>query len=372
MIAALVFAGGLLAGGVAMSRPRCLPARRGPTPDGSAELSVVIPARNAATTIARLLTSLERCGHAATEVIVVDDASHDRTGELAAVHGATVVRLEADPPVGWTGKARACHAGAAVATAPLLLFLDADVTVRAGALDRLVAAHAANGGLISVQPYHRVERPYEMLSGTCNVVAIMGSGAFAPWRRPLKPAAFGPCLLSSTEHYRLIGGHAAVRGEVVEDVALARRFDEHGLPVSVFTGWNAVDFRMYPDGVRQLTEGWTKNLASGAGLVDPVAAAIAVWWVTACIGLTVTAVRLAVGADTYGVVLAVACWAAVACELRWMWRRVGSFGWSAAVLHPAATGAFVALFMRSAWATVVRRRVRWSGRAIAIAGRRTD
>jgi len=152
-------------------------------------------------------------------------------------------------------------------------------------------------------------------------------------------------------------------------VALARRFGAHGLPVSVFTGWGAVEFRMYPDGVRQLAEGWTKNLASGAGLVDPLAAGVAVWWVTACIGLTATSLRHAVGADWHGLAVAAACWAAIACELRWMWRRVGSFGWLSALLHPVATAAFVMLFMRSAWATVVRRRVRWSGRPIVLAAR---
>jgi len=367
VIATLVFAGGLLAGGAAMARPRHLPPAGPSTPDVP-DVSVVIPARNAATTIVRLLQSLRQSD--AAQVIVVDDASEDGTGALAAAHGATVLRLDGDPPVGWTGKASACHRGAMVATAPLVLFLDADVTLGPGALDRLVAAHAAHGGLISVQPFHRIERAYETLSSVCNVVAIMGSGAFALWPRR-RPAAFGPCLLSSADHYRLVGGHAAVRGDVVEDVALARRFGAHGLPVSVFTGWGAVEFRMYPDGVRQLAEGWTKNLASGAGLVDPLAAGVAVWWVTACIGLTATSLRHAVGADWHGLAVAAACWAAIACELRWMWRRVGSFGWLSALLHPVATAAFVMLFMRSAWATVVRRRVRWSGRPIVLAARRT-
>ena len=368
MMATVVFGLGLIAGAVAMARPRQLPPAPAAAPGAS--VSVVIPARNAATTIVALLQSLERSGAAGAQVIVVDDASNDGTGELAAAAGATVLRLDGEPPPGWTGKAHACHAGAELATAPLLLFLDADVTVRPGTLDRLQAAHAAQRGLISVQPYHRIERPYEALSGTCNVVAVMGSAAFAPWRAR-KPAAFGPCLLMSAEDYHAIGGHAAVRGDVVEDVALARRFDALGLPVSVFTGWGAVEFRMYPDGVRQLVEGWTKNLASGAGAVDPVAALIAAWWVTACIGLTAMAFRAFVTGDMTSALVGLASWVTVAGALRWVWRRVGSFGWAAAMLHPIPTIAFVILFVRSAWATTVRRRVRWSGRPIALAGRRT-
>ena len=179
MIAALVAAGGLVAGGAAMARPRCLPATRATAADSSrapnsrAGISIVIPARNAETTIVQLLGSLERV-HVA-EVIVVDDASTDATAALAAAHGAEVVRLDGDPPAGWTGKAHACHRGAAVATAPVLLFLDADVTMREGAIVGLLDAHAHHGGLISVQPYHRIERPYETLSAVCNVMAIMRS-----------------------------------------------------------------------------------------------------------------------------------------------------------------------------------------------------
>jgi 4,4'-diaponeurosporenoate glycosyltransferase len=71
------------------------------------------------------------------------------------------------------------------------------------------------------------------------------------------------------------------------------------------------------------------------------------------------------------VLAGVACWALVAVQLRWMWRRVGAFGWYAAPLHPIVTVAFLVLFTRSAWATVVRRRVRWSGRPIVLGGRRT-
>ena len=369
MIATVVYGLGLIAGAVAMVRPRQLPPGCAAATDAS--VSVVIPARNAAATIVALLESLGRSGAGGSQVIVVDDASHDGTGELAAAAGATVLRLDGDPPPGWTGKARACQAGAEVAAAPLLLFLDADVTVRPGTLERLKSAHAAERGLISVQPFHRIERPYEALSAMCNVVSLMGSGAFAPWRAR-KPAAFGPCLLMSAEDYRAIGGHAAVRGDVVEDVALARRCGAQGLPVSVFTGWGAVEFRMYPDGVRQLVEGWTKNLASGATRVDPVAALIAVWWVTACIGLTATAVRGFASGDMASALVGLASWATVVGALRWAWRRVGSFGWAAAMLHPIPTVAFVVLFVRSAWATTVRRRVRWSGRPIALAGRRAS
>ena len=138
------------------------------------------------------------------------------------------------------------------------------------AIDRLVAALDRHGGLVSVQPHHRVERPYEELSATCNVVALMGSGAFAPWPPP--PAVgFGPCLVTSVADYQHVGGHGAVRSDVIEDTALARRYAAAGRPVTAFAGGDAVSFRMYPDGVRQLVDGWTKSLAAGARRVSALA-----------------------------------------------------------------------------------------------------
>jgi hypothetical protein len=61
----------------------------------------------------------------------------------------------------------------------------------------------------------------------------------------------------------------------------------------------------------------------------------------------------------------------VTVELRWMLRRIGSFGWAPAVLHVVPMWAFVVLFARSLWLTVVRHRVHWRGRAVAVGPRDT-
>jgi len=49
----------------------------------------------------------------------------------------------------------------------------------ADALARLAAEHRSRGGLVSVQPFHLTEQPYESLSAVCNVVELMGTGAFS-------------------------------------------------------------------------------------------------------------------------------------------------------------------------------------------------
>ena len=151
---------------------------------GTASVSVVVPARDEELTLPALLSSVAEQLPEVREVVVVDDASQDDTAGAARAGGARVLPAGSPPP-GWTGKAWACHTGAAATTGDLVLLLDADTVLRPGALAGLVAAHATHGGLVSVQPHHDVVRPYEQLSAYFNVVALMASAAFTrPDRAP--------------------------------------------------------------------------------------------------------------------------------------------------------------------------------------------
>ena len=335
----------------------------------SVRVSVVVPARDEEASLPRLLASLRDQTVPVAEVVVVNDASRDRTAVVAAELGATVVAA-GTPPVGWTGKAWACHTGAEATGGELLLFLDADTELAPDALARLLQVHHDHGGLVSVQPFHRVERPYENLSAYFNVVAVMASGAFAR-RAASRPTAFGPCLLTRRDDYRRVGGHGAVRGAILDDVELAAAYGRTGLPVRCLTGGRGLAMRSYPGGPRQLAAGWTKNIASGAAAADPRASLGAVAWICAHHAVAVGAVTGLVAAATSGAAwshghLAVwlAAWAALAWQLGRLLRRLGSFRWWTWALFPVPLLAFDALFARSAAVTLVRRSVRWRGRVV--------
>ncbi|HSH58329.1 MAG TPA: glycosyltransferase family 2 protein, partial [Acidimicrobiales bacterium] len=246
--------------------PRCRPllddrASAGLEPGG---VSVVVPARDEEETLPRLLHSLRDEVPVASRVLVVDDHSSDATARVAAEGEATVVAC--DPlPRGWTGKSWACWTGVKSTNGAVLVFLDADTELEPGGLARVLAEHRRRGGLVSVQPFHRTERPYEAFSAFFNLVSMMGVEAFTPLSgRRSATGAFGPCLVCSREDYLCAGGHQAVAGEVVEDVALARQFAAAGLPVTCLGGEGTIRFRMYPGGPAHLVEGWTKNFAAGA------------------------------------------------------------------------------------------------------------
>lgn len=343
---------------------------RGACRDGSPSVSVVVPARDEESTLPALLASLQRLGTPSSEVVVVDDGSRDATAAVARAAGATVVAATA-PPRGWTGKAWACHLGVGATSGDLLLFLDADTVLEPDALDGLLALHERHGGLVSVQPFHAVVRPYEQLSSYFNVMSLLASGAFTR-RRATRPMAFGPCLLTSRADYERAGGHEAVRGEILDDVQLAAAYDRAGLPVRCAVGGDAIRMRSYPGGLRQLADGWTKNFASGASAAAPGPTLAAVLWVSAHHAVAVGALLALVEAVTgrgasltvAGPVLWALAWVAVAAQLGWILGRVGAFRWWTWALFPVCLLAFDAIFGWSAVHTVGRRSVRWRGRTV--------
>src|SRR3954468_2949941 len=349
--------------------------RRGRHRDEAASVSVVIPARNEEVTLPTLLESLRRLAVGVAGIVVVDDGSEDGTVSVARSAGAFVLDAGAPPP-GWTGKAWACHVGAGAGGGDLLLFLDADTVLSPDALDGLLELHDRHGGLVSVQPFHAVERPYEQLSSYFNLVSLLASGAFTahPGKRPM---AFGPCLLTSRADYERAGGHAAVRGEILDDVQLAAAFQRAGLPVRCAAGGRSIRMRSYPGGVRQLADGWTKNFASGASAAAPGPTLGAVLWVSAHHAVAVGTALALIGTVTGRMAaltlghpaLWLVAWVGAAWQLRSILRRIGSFRWWTWGLFPAPLLAFDVVFARSAALTVVRRSVRWRGREVRLRGR---
>ena len=109
-------------------------------------IDVIVPARDAARTLGSCLAGLRRAGFAARDVILVDDASTDGTGDIARAAGLRVIRSEAP-----SGAAQARNMGIDATDAPLLLFVDADVALHAGMrarIDAFFAAHPGHAALI--------------------------------------------------------------------------------------------------------------------------------------------------------------------------------------------------------------------------------
>jgi 4,4'-diaponeurosporenoate glycosyltransferase len=329
-------------------------------------VSVIIPARNEALRIGRLLESLRRQTLPPDEVIVVDDQSTDSTARLASEAGAQVI-ASAPLPQGWAGKPWACWQGAQASGGEVLIFLDADTWLEPDALEKLVRAWRDGGGMVTVQPYHETQKLYEQLSMMFNVVLMAGTNAFTPFGGRLKTgAAFGPCILCAREDYVRLGGHTRVAGEVLEDIGLARLFLGAGLPVHCFGGRGAISFRMYPNGFLQLIEGWTKSMAIGAGSIRFWALLLSVTWIVGAVGVASDTLRALLRGPSWVWVPQLLLYAAYAGQIRWMSSRIGRFQRWTAWLYPIPVYFFILIVLWSFISARVLGRVKWRGRSIPI------
>ena len=243
-------------------------------PNGSNEkkqevaITVIIPARNEEANLPHLLGDIAAQTLQPKEVICVDDESSDNTAWVAAAHSAKVISIT-EKPAGWTGKAYACQTGAEKAKGELLLFLDADVRLAPSAFRSFVSAFFTCGCTLSVQPYHSTQCWFEQLSLFFNYIVAASLASPLPVG-PKTRGLFGPVIFISKEDYRACGGHAGVRGKVLEDIGLGRALNAKGIAYECFLGGKEITFRMYAEGPRSLVEGWTKNFASGAFSSTPL------------------------------------------------------------------------------------------------------
>ncbi|WP_310830547.1 glycosyltransferase [Paenibacillus pedocola] len=236
-------------------------------------VSVLVPARDEAEGIAACLSSVLDCSPPAgwqAEILVLDDRSSDGTGEIAVAAGADRVRVlpGLELPAGWLGKSHACAQLAEAAGGEWLLFLDADVRLRPGALQAALAAAEQQGsGLITGFPRQItgswLERLVVPLMGFTiishlPVVLVRGS------EDPRFVAAHGGFMLIRRDSYARCGGHAAIRGELVDDMALARAVKHAGEPVLLADITEHAEMRMYHNAA-EVWNGYRKNIYAGLG-----------------------------------------------------------------------------------------------------------
>jgi glycosyltransferase involved in cell wall biosynthesis len=226
-------------------------------------VSVIIPARNEEASLGTCLESLVAQTGVDFEIIVVDDNSTDRTPEIARSFPKVRVIEAAPLHSGWTGKNNAVATGARQARGQWLLFTDADTVHALGSLALgLSEAKQNNVELLSYSPEQIAVTFWEI--ATLPVIFAELARQYPPSKvsDPSSPvaAANGQYILVRRDTYDAVGGHAAVAGDVLEDVALARAVKRSGRKIRFRYAADAVRTRMYRN-YAQLREGWTKNLA---------------------------------------------------------------------------------------------------------------
>ena len=333
---------------------------RRPDPDAApppGRVSVLLPVRDEAPRVEACVRAL-LAQRGDVEVLVLDDGSADGTAELARRAGARVLSGRPLAP-GWLGKPHACQqlADAADPASAVLVFVDADVLLAPGAVAATVDLLERLGlDLLCPYPRQLAATPGERLVQPLLQWSWL---TFLPLRvaerslRPSLSAANGQLLAVRREAYDRAGGHAAVRGEVLEDVALLRAVKAAGGRGGVADGTDLASCRMY-DGWAELRDGYTKSLWSAFGS-RPGAAAV--------LGLLAVAYVVPAAAALAGSRVGLAGYAAGVTGRVVSAARTGGRVGPDALAHPLSVVALGALTVRS-WRARTAGTLSWKGRTL--------
>jgi hypothetical protein len=240
-----------------------------------ARVAVLIPARDEERNIAACVESVLASVDVAVEVLVLDDASTDRTRviveEMAARDARVRVVSTQALPVGWNGKQRACWllaeaAGRQETGAPLLVFLDADVRLAPEALTRCVAQmRSSRVALLSGFPRQITVGWMERMLLPLIHFVLLGFLPLGRMRATTDPAFSAGCgqfFLAEREAYFASGGHAAIRETRHDGLRLPQAFRRHGFRTDIFDLTALAEVRMY-DSASAVWMGLAKNATEG-------------------------------------------------------------------------------------------------------------
>jgi len=332
-------------------------------------ISAIVPARNEEQNIARCVESLAAQPEIAG-IIVVNDQSDDSTGEILSklkfqISHLAVVDNQEPPPAGWTGKNWAVALGAREAGSEWLLFTDADVQVLPGGAARALAdAQRSGAALVSYSPEQAMPTWWERMVLPFIFTRLAAHFSYERVNDPRLPdaAASGQFLMISRMAYDAVGGHAAVAGEIVEDVALAQRVKAAGHRVHFGSGQGTARTRMYRT-FPAMWEGWKKNLYLLVGH-SPSAVARELFLVVPWIPLL-----LFVLGGFYRPLAAVGLFLLAGRHLGYALElRRNRFPVSLILYYPGALLFYSAVLLASAW-SYRRGRVVWKGREYSVGGR---
>jgi hopene-associated glycosyltransferase HpnB len=345
-----------------------LPDRRPPTRWPA--VAVVVPARDEAEVLPETLpTLLGQRYPGRARVILVDDGSTDGTGALAERLGREhpglplTVTAPGPTPDGWTGKLWAVRHGVAEAgEADLLLLTDADIAHGPDSLASLVAS-AGDLDLLSQMAVLRIRTVWERLVVPAFVYFFAMLYPFRWVNRPgsRTAAAAGGCCLLRRKALERAGGITAIRGAVIDDVALARAVQRSGGRIWLGLAGDVRSVRPYPT-LRTLWQMVSRSAYAQLRYSPLVLAGTVLGLALVFLAPPVTTVAGAVTADGVTLLAGAAAWLLMAATYGPMLRYYRQ-PLAAAALLPGTAALYLLMTVDSAVQHWRGRGARWKGRS---------
>ena len=232
-------------------------------------VSILIPARNEEINIEKCIKSFIKQDYPNLEIIVLDDNSTDNTHAIVkkiAEKNKNIKIFSGKPlPQGWLGKNFACYQLSRYAKGDFFFFTDADTHHSQSSVSSSIAA-LLESNLDALCPFPReimVTIHERMVIPFMNFVILlfMPLALIRKSKNPLFCTGVGQCLLFRREVYFGMGGHAAIKGKILEDVHITKKTKEMGYSYMIFDGRKIISCRMYKN-FRQVFIGYSRILFS--------------------------------------------------------------------------------------------------------------
>lgn len=228
-------------------------------------LSIVIPARNEERDLEECVMSFIEQDYPHFEIIIVDDASTDRTGSIAdslasRFNNVKVIHLK-EFPAGWKGKPYALHRGSLEAKGEYILFSDADMIHKKHSVRTMMSdAIMHNIVFYSALPEFIWKGFFESIFAPAMTVGFAKySSTSIENLESKKCAAVGGIMIVKRNIYEQLGGHEAIKDSIIDDIDFACHFKKNGHPAYFRFAPNLMKVRMFK-GNRDLIRGFAKNL----------------------------------------------------------------------------------------------------------------
>ncbi len=342
-------------------------AKDGAKDDSLTEVSVLVPARDEAVGIEACIQAAIASEAVSVEIVVLDDHSTDDTAQIVQSLSQKDPRVRlvagAELPPDWNGKQHACKQLAVAAKYERLVFIDADVRLKPGALAKLVARQdQTDVALLSAFPYQETETILEKCLIPMMHFILLG---FLPFRRmrgsnhPAYASGCGQLFMTKQAAYTTAGTHEAIRGSRHDGLKLPKAYRQAGLSTDVIDGSDLADCRMYTS-AGEVIRGVLKNASEGianARLIIPFTVLLLGGTL-----LPLVAIALAWRAD-HALALRLAAAALLVGHVPRMLAAVHfRQSWTGVLLHSFATILFVALQWTAFAMSLLGKSVAWRGR----------
>jgi len=324
------------------------------------KVTIIIPARNEAHRITPTLLSLKPYLNV-HQIIIVDDHSTDDTKDVCQSLGFEVLTPQPKPSH-IKGKPWALSQGALHAINDILITLDADVIVSNQGIEKMISLYLDALYPISIQPYHRMKKPYERLANIFNLLVVMASSSYTLIPSKTISAFFGPCQIMDKKTFLSFGTDTSVTSQVLEDIYLGKALLKGGHNISSVIGKGIIDFRMYPSGILDMLGGFSKNFATGAIAIGFIPALLLITWLSSLYATMNMMIQTFIFQEQY--LLSTILYVLHGILIYLKSRHIGNFTIFIIVLYPIHAMFFLLTFIWSYIKIYIIKRNSWKGRRV--------